>query len=367
MGKSICLVLHSMIPGGMERVMSELAWYFSGKEDVKLSLVIYGKERSIFYELPDNIKVQKPSWEFDNSKRLWFTLKSFLYLRRKIKELNPDVVLSMGERWNSFVLLALFGIRSHVFISDRCQPNKNLGYLHETLRQLLYPRAQGIIAQTSTAKKIYARRGFNRNITVIGNPIRSVSCEEYNCEKENIVLTVGRLIETKHHDRLIKIFSEIDSKDWKLFIVGGDAQKQEGMKYLKGILKEYNLVGEVILTGNVSDVENYYCRSKIFAFTSSSEGFPNVIGEAMSAGLPVVTYDCTAGPSEMVEDGVNGYLIDQFDDKDFKEKLEHLMVNKDLRLSMGKKSKNMIKQFSIDSVGDKYYSFLTDKYESPSN
>ncbi|MDZ7693163.1 MAG: glycosyltransferase [Balneolaceae bacterium] len=325
------MTIHSMIPGGMERVTAELAWYFSQKEDIDLHLIIYGKGRTIFYDLPEKLKVHKPSWEFDNNKRLRSTIKSFVFLRKKVNEIAPDSVLSMGERWNNFVLLALLGVRTNVYISDRCQPNKRLSLPHEILRKILYPLASAIIAQTEIAKKIYNDRGYNSNIKVIGNPIRSIPCEKTNSERENIVLSVGRLIETKHHDRLIKIFKQTDTEDWKLVIVGGDAQKQKGMKYLRDLISDYDMGDKVILTGNVSDVEKYYCRSKIFAFTSSSEGFPNVIGEAMSAGLPVITYDCVAGPSEMVEDGVNGYLIEQFNDEEFEKKLQYLMTNNDLR------------------------------------
>lgn len=208
MKKTICLVIKSLIPGGMERVMSELAGHFSSQENINLNLIIYGKERTIFYELPEDLKIHKPSWQFDNNKRLWYTIKSLLYLRGKIKELNPDIVLSMGVKWNNFVLLALSGLSSDLYISDRCQPNKKLSFIQETLRKLLYPRAKGIIAQTQIAKNIYVSRGLNENIKVIGNPIRTISCKETYSNRENIVLTVGRLIDTKHHDRLIDIYRD---------------------------------------------------------------------------------------------------------------------------------------------------------------
>ncbi|MDZ7634136.1 MAG: glycosyltransferase [Bacteroidales bacterium] len=82
--------------------------------------------------------------------------------------------------------------------------------------------------------------------------------------------------------------------------------------------------------GYQSDTDNYYRRSRIFAFMSSSEGFPNVLGEALSAGLPVVSYDCLAGPSDLISDGDNGFLIPLFDRELFKEKLTLLMANDEL-------------------------------------
>ena len=109
---------------------------------------------------------------------------------------------------------------------------------------------------------------------------------------------VGRLIKTKHQDNLIKIFASINKKDWKLVIVGYDHLKQMNMEPLKKLALDHGLADRVVFAGKQSDVEKYYLSSKIFAFTSSSEGFPNAIGEAMAAGLPVVAYNCVAGPAE---------------------------------------------------------------------
>ena len=114
----------------------------------------------------------------------------------------------------------------------------------------------------------------------------------------------------------------------------------------------------VIMAGKRSDVEKYYLQSKIFAFTSSSEGFPNVIGEAMSTGLPVVAYDCVAGPSEMIIDSENGYLIPLFDDEKFSEKLQLLMNNESLRNKMGERAKASIQRFSKDKISPQFLDFI---------
>lgn len=359
--KKLCFVIPSLEPGGMERVMSELISYFSGKPDVDLHVILYGSKRDIFYELPlKNIMVHKPEWEFDISRRLYFTIKTFFYLRRVIKKLNPVSVLSFGEYWNSFVLLALYGMDLPVYVSDRCQPDKKLGSYHDTLRKLLYPTAKGVVAQTKTAKKIYKNKFNHNNVRVIGNPIREICFCQKGSIEEKIVLTVGRLIESKHHDRLIRIFKNIDAPDWKLVIVGGDALKQNGKDKLKKLIFELGMENKVKLTGTVSSVEEYYQKSKIFAFTSSSEGFPNVVGEAMSACLPVIAYDCVAGPSDLIDDGINGFLIPLFDDQRFEQKLKFLMTDQKLRGNMGKAAARKIKQFSIPDIGNKYYEFITE-------
>src|SRR5699024_9210774 len=120
---------------------------------------------------------------------------------------------------------------------------------------------------------------------------------------------------------------------------------------------ELEMDDQVELPGTVSDIGSYYRKSKIFAFTSSSEGFPNVIGEAMSAELPVIAYDCVAGPSDLVSDGETGFLINLFDDTAYAERLELLMENSDLRMQMGRQAQKKIKKFDVNNIAEEYYSF----------
>ena len=355
--KIVCLVIPSFQPGGMERVMAELTGYFTTQKDFEIHLILYGISRETFYPIPDSIIVHKPHFRFNNKLRLYFTLKTFLYLRSEVKKIDPDSILSFGEYWNSFVLLALTNLKYPVFISDRCQPDKSLGRIHNWLRSRLYPKAKGVIVQTIKAKEIYQTQFFNNNIIVIGNPIRLIKRDE-SIKKENVVLTVGRLIKSKHHDKLIEIFLKISRPGWKLVIVGYDHLKQNNSERLIKIIAENKAEDSIILAGKQKNVDAFYLMSRIFAFTSSSEGFPNVIGEAMAAGLPVVSFDCVAGPSEMIKDGYNGFLIPLFDYKQFQEKLEILMTDGDLRENFGFKAKEEIKTFSINSIGKQYLQFI---------
>ncbi len=357
--KKICLVVHSLQSGGMERVMSELARYFAKKKDIKVYLILYGKSHKIFFSVPPTIKILKPEFSFTDYSRAISSIKTLFFVRKEVKKIEPDTILSLGEYWNSFVLLALWGLKAPIYISDRCQPTKSLGMLHDRLRKWLYPKASGIIVQTSTAQKVYRQQKLNKNIRVIGNPIHQISLNGQHKEEENIILTVGRLIQSKHHDRLIKIFKDLDVSGWRLIIVGGDAQKQNGLKKLKRLVEELNMQSKVEFTGTVSDIEQYYKKSKIFAFTSSSEGFPNVIGEALSAGLPAVSYDCISGPSELISHGKNGYLVDVFDDEQFGKYLLQLMEKKEIRKKMATDAVNSIQNYSKENIGSKFYQFIT--------
>ena len=337
--------------------MSELANFFCQQPFLDVQLVLYGKNRDIFYSLPSNITIHKPKFRFNNNIRIWSSIKTLYYLRVKINELQPNSILSFGEYWNSFVIFALYGLPFPIFISDRCQPDKIYGLVHNMLRKWLYPKAKGIITQTIKAEHLYKEKFKNSNIQTIGNPIRFVNVNP-QIKKENIVLTVGRLITSKHHDELIRLFVSINKPDWKLVIVGGDALKQNNFERLRMLIKELDADKKVKLIGTIKDVNQFYLKSKIFAFTSSSEGFPNVIGEAMSAGLPVVAFDCMAGPSDMIRDEINGYLVPLFDYKIFKEKLLILMDSVELRDEFGYNGKESIHKYSVNLIGKGYYNFI---------
>jgi GalNAc-alpha-(1->4)-GalNAc-alpha-(1->3)-diNAcBac-PP-undecaprenol alpha-1,4-N-acetyl-D-galactosaminyltransferase len=341
----------------MERVMAQLLAYFSNKKQVQLHLILYGIHRDIFYQVPPSIIIHKPHFQFDNTRRLVSTLRTLVYLRRTLKEINPESVLSFGEFWNNFVLLSGYGLGLKVYVSDRSQPNKSLGRMHNILRKILYPGARGIIAQTQQAKNIFSNLYRHHNIRVIGNPIQYIHPREI--ERENIVLMVGRFITTKHQDLLIEMFAEIKRTDWKLVLVGYDHLKQQHQQRLQDLAERLMISERVIFTGKQANVIDYYLRSKVFAFTSSSEGFPNVIGEAMAAGLPVVAFDCVAGPAEMIVDGENGFLVPLFNTELFRARLESLMTDDALRSKLGFHAQEMIKRFSVDQIGEQYYQMIT--------
>jgi len=354
----LCLSIHSLQPGGMERVMSLLANHFSAKDNVEVHLVMYGIKPIIFYSLASNIIIHRAQFVFNNKLRFLYTIKTLLFLRNVITQIRPYSVLSFGERFNNLVLLALFGRKVNVFVSDRCQPNKSLGWFQDVLRRFLYQRASGVIVQTNLAKEIYQKSMPMARLTVIGNPIKTIMSES-EILRENIVLTVGRLIESKHHDELIRIFADINMPDWKLVIVGDDALKQHNKQKLEHLIKQLSFEDRITLAGAQNNVDEYYLRSKIFVLPSSSEGFPNVIGEAMAAGLPVVAFDCIAGPSEMITDNIDGFLIPLFDYRLLKDKLIQLMNDPLLSEAMGEKARSSIQRFSSDKIGEDYYSLLT--------
>jgi GalNAc-alpha-(1->4)-GalNAc-alpha-(1->3)-diNAcBac-PP-undecaprenol alpha-1,4-N-acetyl-D-galactosaminyltransferase len=359
---SVCFVIHSLQAGGMERVMSELVNYFAATEKYTVHLVLYGLKREVFYEVSQKVHIHKPSFEFDNSKRLFHTVKTIAFLRKTIRAINPISVLSFGERWNSLVLVALWGTKIPVFVSDRAQPDKPLGFKDDLLRKLLYPTAEGVIVQTEKAFKIHQTKYHHENLSVIGNPIRAITIN--NAVKENYILMVGRFIASKQQNKLIEIFARINAPDWKLVLVGYDHLKQANQAKWEQLAADLKIAERVIFTGKQSNVEHYYSNSKIFAFTSASEGFPNVIGEAMSAGLPIVAYDCVAGPSDLITNGEDGFLIPLNEEDIFAEKLHYLVTNEADRKRMGEAAQRNITRFNSHTICKKFEEFITTRKKS---
>lgn len=354
----ICCVIPSLQPGGMERVMSVLINGFVKYHKAEVHLILYGSERTVFYDINSAVITHVPPFEFKKQRRTWSTIKTMRFLRKTVSAIKPDAVLSFGALWNSLVLLSCLGVRIPIYISDRGTPHNHSTGLHARLKSFLYPKAAGIIVQTKYAEEVGRRMYRQKNFSIIGNPIRVID-DNQEQPRENIIVSVGRLIKTKHYDRLINIFEKINNNSWKLIIVGGDADGQHRLDELQKQRDECSLKDNIILAGTQKDVTSYLLKSKIFVFTSSEEGFPNAIGEALSAGLPVVSYDCITGPSEMIEDGQNGYLTEVFDDDTFQKRLETLMNDEELRSKMGQQAKESIKRFSEESIVEKFYKFIT--------
>lgn len=354
----ITCIIHSLSLGGMEKVMSGLLNFFAKREGVEVSLLLIGRYRSVDFAISDRIQIHIPDFEFDPERRNLSSLKTMRFIRKAIKEIDPNTILSFGEYWNNLVLLSLSGLKYPVYISDRSEPNKDLGKVQNLLRDKLYPKAAGYIAQTAQAKEIAYNKNWNINIVVIGNPINKVS-DIITVEKKNIVLTVGRLIPTKHIDELIQIFRKIDSSDWQLVIVGGNSKNLNLLEEYKQLVCELKMEDRIHLVGSKTNVADYYKNAKIFAFTSSSEGFPNVIGEAMAYGLPVIAYDCLAGPSDLIMDQETGFLVEERNQQQYIENLKKLMENSELRHKQGLRALKKIQDFDADAIAEKFFAFIT--------
>lgn len=353
----IVLIIHSLKIGGMERVMSILANQLSLYSCATVYIVLIGRAPIIKFQLNERVKLVFPDFDFAENKRIFSIFKTSVFIRKTLRRIQPDTVLSFGEIWNNLVLISLLFTKHKVYISDRSQPNKDLGFVNNLLRRLLYPSASGFVAQTEYSALNAKHKNYSKRIITIPNPIKGRFYSDYNPQKRSI-LFVGRLLPTKNIDKLIQMFVEINDLNWKLIICGGEV-KNGSLKFdLSKLVSDSHMEENVIFTGEVLDTKQFLNEASIFAFPSTSEGFPNALGEAIVHGIPSIAFDCIAGPSDIIEDGVNGFLVENGNYHEFKNKMRILMENSDLRKKFHLNCRMAEEKFAERTISDKYYKFI---------
>lgn len=344
----IFLIIPTLKQGGAERVISELANEFTiQNHEVHLVLLVKAKD---FYSIYDSVIIHRLDYENKGGfRRLKGELSVLFKLRKLLSYHRPDVVLSFMDKYNILTILASRYLNLKVFVSDRSNPNKHLPNLISVLRNLTYRYATGIIAQTPLAKEVITEKTGNENVVVIPNPVKQVSLIP-NVEKQNIIISVGRLVQEKGHKYLLEAFSKLYENTWKLVILGDGPLRDE----LQDYAKELKIDDYLYMPGSVKNVDEWLSKSSIFAFTSVSEGFPNALVEAMAAGLPCVSFDCDAGPRDIIKDGINGFLSPLYDVESLFQKIRLLIENPQLRLEIGFKATNVRTEFDKKIIAERY-------------
>jgi len=349
----VCLIISSLRHGGSERVMSELANNWCVKENLEVSLILLTNQEQ-FYKIDSRVKLITPSRNYKKNiiSKTLYKIWTFYYIRTTCIRIRPTSILSFNERYNNIVLLSLLFTKFKVFVSDRNNPYMNIGKIHDFLRNRLYRKSSGVIAQTETAKKVLSSNTKNKNIKVIANPLREIT--SVNINQKKIILNAGRNVPQKNQLELLEIFSKCNYQDWELKILGNGPLHQE----LVEKTKELKLQQHVQILGFSKEVDTFYSEASIFAFSSLYEGFPNALNEAMAHGLACVSYDCPTGPKDIIKNGVNGVLIPLHDKKKFTEELDLLMQSSELRAGYKKEAKEVKELYELGRITDKYLKFI---------
>ncbi|MDD3003617.1 glycosyltransferase [Flavobacterium sp.] len=354
--KTICLIIPSLRHGGAERVISILANEWSKNSDTKVNILLLTKQDK-FYDISKKVNIIEPNKLYSKNviSKLFYTLWVLLFIRKKINSLKPDSILSFCECYNNLVLLSLWKTDNKIFVSDRNNPNNFIGVFHEFLRKKLYKNATGIIAQTETAKKILIKKTNNRNIKVIPNPLREIIHHKEEISK-NIILNVGRFEIQKNQKELIEIFSLLKNKEnWKLILLGEGSLKSE----LVSLVEKLQLQNHVEILDFQYDIDAYFQQAKIFAFTSIYEGFPNALSEAMANGLASIAYDCPTGPSELIENNINGLLIPLYNKEEYVKNLDRLIIDNAFRDKIGIEALKVNDKLSVSKIALDYLRFIS--------
>ncbi|MEE0840242.1 MAG: glycosyltransferase family 4 protein [Acutalibacteraceae bacterium] len=282
-------------------------------------------------------------------------------LIKRIKQINDGIIISTRNEHS--VLLSKYGNEKvlkiaqlhhdHCFdkalLSDIKNRYENIDYF-TLLTDLLTQEIQELISPVNRKTRCVTMENFLDKC-------------EFNVdlsEKEKSVVAVGRLHSVKGFDRLLKIWKEAVSNhsDWKLYIVGDGEEEQK----LTDLANNLKISDSVIFTGALPHdrVLSFMERSSVYTMTSYSEGFPFVLIEAMSCGLPVIAFDVRVGPRAIINDGANGILVEDNDIKAFADALCSLMDNAELRLEYSKNALERAKSFTEDKVVEKWISVFED-------
>lgn len=342
MSKHICIFIPSIGTGGAERVVSILANHLVS---INYNVTIICLINNVSYQIDRRVNVVLP--DFKLSRTIISLLRVIKYYRKVIREIKPDVIFSFLEFYNEITMLALLGIKKKIFLFDRNNPLlKEQNKAQSILRKVLYPKADGLVVQTRRAAEYVDKLRLNSNILILPNPLSNIK-EIWNPDIESKrIICVGRIETQKNHKYLIDIFSQINNDGWILQFVGDGSCRPELEEYVNALhMKKY-----VQFLGIRNDVQSLLSESTIFAFPSLWEGFPNALLEAMAVGVPCISNNCQTGPSEIIQDGVNGFLINVGDMEEFKRKLRILMDSKELRVSLSANSKNEINKYNVESI-----------------
>ena len=341
----IVFIISSLGSGGAERVLTLLANQLSRKNEV--FIVTFSNEKP-FYKIANNIKLVQLNLLKESKNKfetLYNSTKRILVLKKILKSINADINISFMTHANILSIIASKLNNQKIIVSEDIEYNFYNSKTLFFIRKIVYKISNFLIVKTDADKKNY---NFIKNIKVIGNPLPDLNYEQ-NFKKDPFVLVVGRLDKQKGFDTLIKVYSKINT-DWKLYIAGEGKERQN----LQDLIKKLNLKKKVILLGRKENIFEWYQKASIFVLSSRKEGFGNVLIEAMAFRCAVVSFDCPHGPGEIIDDGVNGILIENQNKEKLKEAIEKLIEDGNLREKLGKNALQVREKYSIDKIAKEW-------------
>ena len=351
--------------GGIERVVTLQANYWA-QEGHKVSIWVHDGRKDSFYHLDGNIEFYSLGLDTSNSligkipvvKSIYKFIKRKKKLIKLTKYWKPNIVISMMHGPEMYYLPCIrkmafiIGV-NHVTLALR-QGAYSKSYKQRLRNRFLFVllvnqlrKYHAVVALSKT--DVLNFRRLKCHALYIPNPCSfTIGKERGMANKEKTIIMIGRLDYLKGQDRLIDIWSRIADEytDWKLLLVGnGDAKSK-----IYAQIHEKKLTERIDIIEESRNVRELLEKSSIFAFTSRSESFGMVILEALSSGLPIVTYDCENGPRDLVDNYYNGFLVHDDDLETFVEKLRLLMNNPDLRQKLSENALFSAERFSLSNV-----------------
>lgn len=306
----------------------------------------------------------------DDWKSKFYVIKSILIKRKQHKkviskvlnDINPDVVISTGTSEKIF----LPNIRLNstpIFIREiHNQKGYRLSHARSLWGKIMaiignwydyswnINKYDQIVILTNEDKELNWKN--NSKVSVISNPVTF----DINIKTSPLInkkfITAGRLVHQKNHKSLINAWKIVNQKhpDWQLEIWGDGTLKNELSKQIKTL----GLNNKVLLMGYTNDIISQMQKSSGYVLSSLFEGMPLVLIEAMSCGLPIVSYTCQCGPKDLIEHGLNGFLCEVNDETKLAEYICSIIEDDKLRIKMGQASKKKSEEFRIEKIATQW-------------
>jgi GalNAc-alpha-(1->4)-GalNAc-alpha-(1->3)-diNAcBac-PP-undecaprenol alpha-1,4-N-acetyl-D-galactosaminyltransferase len=345
---SVTFLISSLNPGGAERVVSLLANQISKKKDV---IVITLSRDTPFYKLNDSIKIIQlgSSQTTSTFGAIYSNLILILKLLRLLKKLKTKHLICFMTTSNVLGVISgklLTNIK--VTISERRNPLTHDVGFWDNLRKKVYNFADRLVVQSEEIKNYYNDFIDETKIKIVPNPIKIYG--SIKAKKENIILTVGRIDSNKNQQQIIRSFFRLNKEGWKLIICGDGPLLDE----LIELSKKLGISDQIEFTGVVKNIDDYYKRASIFAFSSLSEGFPNVLLEAMNYGCACISTDCPTGPSLLIKNNFNGFLIPLADKSSYTNHFQKLIDDEKTRNFFVGNSIKSLENYSLNKVAEQW-------------
>lgn len=306
--KKICFLIGNINnSGGTERVTLIIANELV-KKNVNVSILSLSEGTCPFFELDSSIQLASL---FSNkvSMRLNF-FSCCLKIRKYVQVHKIDTLIVVDSISCVFTVPALFGLNIKHICWEHFNFNVNLGVKYRDIGRKWAARyCDYVVTLTKRDKELWENglKKINAKIISISNPTPYKNIEHTPSLGHKTALAMGRLTYQKGFDLLIEAWSDVckSNMDWILRIVGSG----EDEKKLKDQAQKLGIINRIEFVPTTKNVERYFRTSSIFCLSSRFEGLPMVLLEAQSYGLPIVSFDCDTGPSDLIVDGLNGDLI----------------------------------------------------------
>jgi glycosyltransferase involved in cell wall biosynthesis len=353
----ICFVIGSMSFSGAEKVLSALVSRMA-KQGYEIHIILL-QEKHGKQEYKKNINLYGAYTKGHKLARIFNRLR---LIRKNVRSINPDLVVSFGYVCNINSIAALLFNKIPLVLCERNDPQYDpISSFGKKKRELLYPFANGYVFQTEKIQS-YFSNFIQRKSTVIPNPVIEPSTLMSNSKgikERGKIITIARLEDyQKNQTMLIKSFSSIANEilEYDLYIYGNGPDKE---KY-QSLINELNMDDRIFLCGSTGDVISTLKEAEIFVLTSTFEGMPNALIEAMSVGLPCISTDCGGGGAKaLIKDWENGIIVARNDSKAFGEAVVLLANNADLRNQLGKEAHKINQYLNIEDITNRWVDYFT--------